>query len=238
VTALANDLERMTLHIDTSFTFDARGRMLLTNEPGPAARKPAPRVVLGRTPAGKLLRLGADVSDDVAQHVAQIVASLPPLTDLDGPPPAVPALRAALGLPAPGIGEYGGPAYHFPAAIPRLADAIQITRANVELAADTYPWLLTSLEEWWPCFGVVRDSAVVSVCFSSRLGDEAAAAGVDTRPEFRQRGFAAAATAGWGAAIRAQGREPFYSTGWDNLGSQAVARRVGLIAHGATTSYG
>jgi len=232
-----SDLELIRLDLDTGFSYDARGRMLLSNEPRTTARKPAPRLVLGRTLAGDDLRVGAEVPDSVARELEAVVESLPRLGRLDGPPPTLPAVREALERLAPITSEYSGPTYHFPASITRSGEAIQITSANVELARDTYPWLLTSVNDWWPCFGVVHDGAVVSVCFTARLSGQAAAAGVDTLRDFRQRGYAAAATAAWGAAIRASGRIPFYSTGWDNLASQGVARRVGLITHGSTTSW-
>jgi predicted GNAT family acetyltransferase len=116
-------------------------------------------------------------------------------------------------------------------------DAVQLTEANVSLAGDTYPWLVTELREWWPCFAVVRDGAAVSVCFSARIGSLAAEAGVDTRPDHRGRGFAANVTAAWAAAIQVSGRIPLYSTSWDNLASQGVAHRLQLTLFGADASW-
>jgi predicted GNAT family acetyltransferase len=77
----------------------------------------------------------------------------------------------------------------------------------------------------------------VSVCFSSRIGPLSMAAGVFTLLEHRGRGYAAIATAAWGAAVRMTGRIPVYGTSWDNLASQGVARRLGLIMHGAASSW-
>ncbi len=83
------------------------------------------------------------------------------------------------------------------------------------------------------CMAVVRDGAAVSVCFSSRIGPWATEAEVETLPDFRGRGYAAAVTAGWGLAVQAAGSIPLYTTSWENFASQGVARRVGLTMYGA-----
>ena len=46
------------------------------------------------------------------------------------------------------------------------------------------------------------------------------------------RGFASAAVAAWAAALRERGRLPLYSTSWENLASQGVARKLGMVAYG------
>ena len=42
--------------------------------------------------------------------------------------------------------------------------------------------------------------------------------------------------AGWAAAVRQQGILPLYSTSWDNLASQGIARSLGMIAYADTWS--
>ncbi len=59
---------------------------------------------------------------------------------------------------------------------------------------------------------------------------------METLEEFRGRGYAAAVVAAWARAVRASGRIPFYSTSWDNIASQAVARSLGLIQYGSELS--
>lgn len=259
-----DDHDLMRINADTSFTYDARGRMLRTNEPREQERRPAPRLFLGRTNGGYVTRFGAAVPDAVAHQVAGILDHHPVDDGLQFRPATLAAVRETLSMPVqaahhrgapPGLGdiqvpgqgatdqhvpvsvEEGGPTYRFPASVARPGEAVQLTDANVEAARDTYPWLLDELADWWPCFAVLRDGAAVSVCFSSRRGDGAAAAGVDTLPAFRGHGYAATVTAAWGAAIRASGRIPLYSTTWSNQASQGVARRAGLIAFGAYATW-
>jgi RimJ/RimL family protein N-acetyltransferase len=232
-----DDRDLMGIYADTGFTYDARGRMLRTNDPREVARRPAPRLFLGRTMAGHVVRYGAAVPDALARRLEAILDGQPPVGDLHAPPAALAAVREALARHAPITTESGGPAYRFPASIARPGEVVHLTGANRELVRDTYPWLYDELADWQPCFAVVRDGAAVSVCFSSRMGADAAEAGVDTLPAFRGRGYAATVTAAWGAAVRETGRIPLYSTAWENLASQGVARRLGLIMFGADPTW-
>ena len=159
-----------------------------------------------------------------------------PISDLQPPPAILAPLREALAQHAPIASETSGPAYRFPATIPRPKGVVRLTAANRDLARATFPWLCDEFNDWQPCSVQVVDGAAVSVCMTSRLAAPAAEAGVDTLPAFRGRGYAAAVTAAWGAAIRESGRIPIYSTSWDNVASQGVARRVGLIMFGADTT--
>ena len=74
----------------------------------------------------------------------------------------------------------------------------------------------------------VDDDRVVSLCHSARLTDRGAEAGTWTDPDYRGRGYAAAATAAWGSLLASSGRTLFYSTSSDNLSSQRVAERLEL----------
>jgi hypothetical protein len=234
---MIDDRSLMEIRADTGFTYDARGRMLLTHEPRAAERRPAPRFLLGRTVDGYVLRFGATVPDALVQRLTKIGEAEPVGGDLQIPPATLAAVRAALERDGPIASAGGGPAYRFPEEFTAAREAIRLTAATIEAVRATFPWLHDELADWWPCFAVLRDGAAVSVCFSARTGAQAAEAGVETRPDFRGRGYAATVTAAWGAAIQASGRIPLYSTSWDNLASQSVARRVGLVTFGTDASW-
>ncbi|MGH7448604.1 MAG: GNAT family N-acetyltransferase [Longimicrobiales bacterium] len=95
------------------------------------------------------------------------------------------------------------------------------------------------LEDWRddvsagsPMAVVLEGDRAVSVCCSVRITPHAHEAGVETHPDFRRRGHAAAAVAAWARAVLEMGRVPLYSTSWENDSSRAVASRLGLIQYG------
>ncbi len=49
----------------------------------------------------------------------------------------------------------------------------------------------------------------------------------------QHRGHGTAVVAGWAAAVQRLGRVPLYGTSWDNVASQGVARKLGLVCFGA-----
>jgi GNAT superfamily N-acetyltransferase len=230
-----DDRELMAIQAATLFRFDPRGRIVGSNEPNGHF---APRLFLGRTKDGHIVRYGATLPDTVMRQVGEIVEREPRVANLAHMPVTMNELREALSQHGPVTREAGGPAYRFPDAIVPPANVVQLTDANRDLTRETFRWLYDDLPGWAPGFAVVEDGVAVSVCYSSRIGIDAAEAGVDTLPDYRGRGYAAAVTAAWGAAIRASGRIPLYSTAWDNHASQAVARRLGLIVYGADMSWG
>lgn len=236
-----NDGELMTLRADALFTYDKRGRMLRSNEPREDARRPAPRVFLGRTLTGHVVRFRAALPNDVVRRLTDIIERQPPLADLSDAPIIAPAvlagLRESLERQAPISQESAGPAYRFPDSVAQASEVVRLTGANRELARDTFPWLYAEVADWQPCFAIVMDGAAVSVCYSSRSASRVDEAGVDTLPEFRGRGYASIVTAAWAGAVRAAGREPVYSTSWENAASQGVARRLGLIIFGVDASW-
>lgn len=232
-----DDLALMDLRADGNFVRDDRGRLLRTNEPRADARQPAPRLFLGRTGLGHVVRFGATVPAGLADELGALFARDLAPGDTALPPATSAAVRAILERDSPVVAAIGGPAYRFPASLPCGGGAVRLTAGNRALLRVTYPWLYDELEDWQPCFAAVDGDRAVSVCFSSRIGPATAEAGLDTLPDHRRRGHAVAVTAAWAAAVRASGRVPLHSTAWSNLASQGVARRLGLVMFGEEATW-
>ena len=213
----------LEIQVSTLYRCDAFGRLMSLNEP---SSSPAPRFFLGRTQSGNLLRLHQDLPHDLVKEIEKLVEREPLPYTLHDPPREQFAIVHALRRHNAVITVHRGPAYAFLGPIPEVTGVVllgpaEATRLHPELAT-----LAAELASRQPCFAAMEDGVAVSVCYSARTGAHAAEAGVETAEAYRGRGLATRVTAAWAAAVRARGL--LYSTSWDNLASQAVARHLGL----------
>jgi RimJ/RimL family protein N-acetyltransferase len=162
-----------------------------------------------------------------------ILAEDPASSDFEQPLVTRQRLMSVLTKDAPIECTWEGPAWRFPDSMSRQADIVAITQAIAHLVPTDFAMLADEIQERQPFFGIVRDNRAVSICYSARNSDLAAEAGVDTLEAYRGRGFAVAVTASWADAVRRDGREPLYSTSWENAASRRVADKLGLILYGA-----
>ena len=222
-------MENSELAVAASFTHDAQGRIGYDNEP---EGDRAPRFFLARSAAANLWRMRDDLTDDVVRQLDALAAAEPVTSDLRAPPHQLDAYLTVLRASQPIAAVEFGPAYRFPDHLPTSGTTTPITRANLELLRHMVGDLADverDFETGQPSMVVVVDGYAVSVCFSARLTEHVASAGVETLPAYRGRGYATAVVADWARAVRASGRIPLYGTSWENSASQGVARRLGLI---------
>ena len=212
------------------FVHDERGRIVTRNA---LDGGPAPRFFLGRTADGNRWRFRDDVPDGLAATLEALSAEEPVVADLRDPPHHDARYRNLLAGHAP-VGEvWAGPAYRFPADLPRPdANIVRLTADNPSLlhGGDLEPWI-EDVGHSEPLVALVRDGRAVSVCGSVRVTREAHEAGVETSAAARGHGFAVAVVAAWAHAVREFGAEPFYSTSWENTASQGVASKLGLVPY-------
>jgi len=210
-------------------TTDARGRSWFVNEPGGG---PASRFSLWRAAGGAICR----IRHDVPLETASLLEALARDEDSPGEAGSWPRHRAGYLRALGATDDNGGPAYRFPGRLSPAGLAVRLAPADGHLlrALPGYEAdVTTAWAEREPRFVVIVDGVAVSICNTVRLTDRAAEAGVDTHPAHRGHGYAAMVVSAWAAAIRAGGREPYYSTSHDNAASQAVARKLGLIPYAA-----
>ncbi len=229
------DLELMEIHVEVLFIHDQNGRLASINK---LEKPPAPRFFLGRTAEGNLWRFRHDLPVDVVAELKALCASEPVMPDLRMPPVHLESYRDVLATHGEIQRDYMGPVYRFPDEIAHPGDAVRITVDNGDLLRPGFADMVPELGlDNTLVFAVVEGGRAVSICCNARTSSRAAGAGVETLEEHRGRGYAARAVAGWALTVRELGLVPLYDTWWENVASQRVAEKLGLILYGVDLHF-
>lgn len=213
---VVNRRELLHIQLRTAFLLDRHGRLLAINEPGSPA---APRVFVATSEGERVLRVRRDIPESVARAWLAAGASDDRLVE-------------AVAAHAPIQREHRGPAYWLPPQAVRSAEGVVDVRSS---RLPLHPELVArgwGRSEAAPYLGIVRDGQVVAVCYSSRDGDAACEAGVETATSYRGRTLGELAVRAWAAAVQASGRMALYSTSWDNAASRRIAAKLGAEEYG------
>ena len=226
-----SDTELMKIQVEVLFTQDENGPLQYINEPI-GYKKPAPRFFFGYTNEGSICRFRYDLPDNVVAQLKEVAAAEPMLAPSKQIPKSHRQFEDILQNHAPIERVWVGPAYRFPQHITPPTNVIRLSREHAGLLKEDFAEMVSELNSFQPYLAVIEDSQVVSICQSVRLSSRAHEAGVDTLVGYRQRGYATSVVKAWALAVRALNRMPLYSTSWDNVASQGVAQRLGLVQYG------
>lgn len=226
-----SDRELMKIQAEALFTQDENRRLRHINEPI-GDRKSAPRFFIGYTNEGSICRFRHDLPDNVVAQLKEVAAAEPMPMNSQKIPRNRRQFEAILQSHAPIERVWVGPAYRFPEHITPPTNIVQLSRENVGLLKGDFAEMVPELNSSQPYSAIIEDSQAVAICRSVRVSPRAHEAGVNTLIGYRRRGYATAVVAAWALAVRALNRIPLYSTSWDNLASQSVARRLGLVQYG------
>ena len=223
--------ELMKIQVEVLFTQDENGCLQRINEPTGDV-KPAPRFFFGYTNEGSICRFRHDLPDNVIAQLKEVAATEPIHINSQKIPRSHRQFEDILQSHAPIERVWVGPAYRFPEHITPLTNVVRLSCENAGLLKKGFAEMVSELNSSQPYLAIIEDSQAVSICQSVRLSSRAHEAGVDTRVGYRRRGYATSVVAAWALAVRALNRIPLYSTSWDNVASQGVARRLGLVQYG------
>ena len=226
-----SNMELMKIQVEVLFTQDENGCLQYINEPI-GDTKIAPRFFFGNTNEGSICRFRHDLPDNVVTQLKEVAATKPMPMNSQKIPSIHGQFKEILQSHALIERVWIGPAYRFPEQIAPPTNVVRLSRANADLLKGDFAEMVSELNNSQPCLAVVEDSQTVSICRSVRLSSRAHEAGVDTLTGYRRRGYATSVVAAWALAVRALNRIPLYSTSWDNVASQGVARRLGLVPYG------
>jgi GNAT superfamily N-acetyltransferase len=215
--------------MDALYRRDAEGRLLCTNE---WERRPAPRFHLMRTAAGPIFRFRADVPEEAAGRLAELCEQEPADRAFEELPFRHERYLAILAAHAPVEKQWSGPAYMSVRDVAPSRVPVTIDGGNADLLRERFADWLPDVPHRRPFVAMIEDGHAVALCASVRISAAVHCAGVETHSDYRRRGYASAAVAGWARAVKAQGATPFYSTSWDNIASRHVAGRLGMALVG------
>ncbi|MEC0126696.1 GNAT family N-acetyltransferase [Paenibacillus pabuli] len=214
----------MQIQADTLYTMDDRKRLLSINE---ADGGQAPALFIGITSAGQCSYYHEQLPINLIEE----------LGCESGLPLDIPKLIRMVETFKPVQSVWMGPAYAFPEKCGEWHPNVQlIDRHRAFQLAEHFPDLMEHLSAKMPVAAYVIEGSAVAVCCSARVSTQGAEASLYTAPDFRGQGYAAEAVKCWQHHVKESGRIPLYSTSWDNVASQAVARKLGLIQFGVDFS--
>ena len=226
-----SDRELMKIQVEVLFTQDENMRLQCINEPTGDV-KPAPRFFFGYTNEGSICRFRHDLPDNVIAQLKKVAAAEPPSTNSQKIPRNHRQFEAILQNHAPIERVWIGPAYRFPEHITPPTNVVRLSCEKAGLLKKGFAEMMPELNSSQPYLAIIEDSQAVAICRSVRVSSRAHEAGVDTLVGYRRRGYAMSVVAAWALAVRALNRIPLYSTSWDNVASQGVAQRLGLVQYG------
>lgn len=224
------DIELMKIQVEVLFTQDENGHLQRINEPTGDV-KPAPRFFFGYTNEGSICKFRHDLPDTVVAQLKEVAAEPLPMNSCKIPKNCR-QFEDILQSHLPIERVWMGPAYRFSERITPPTNVIRLSREDAGLLKGNLADIRPELNSPHPCLAIIENSQVVSICRSVRVSSRAHEAGVETLTGHRRRGHATSVVAAWALAVRALNRIPLYSTSWDNVASQGVAQRLGLVQYG------
>jgi hypothetical protein len=233
-----DDRALLSIQFDTAFETARPARIVRANDPD---HSPGPLLWLAGSQAGNVFGVRTDVADALARELLALAAREPPFAPPNDAPQHLDRYLSLLTRDGVAPQYTAGVVYELPKDLPAPCGVTTVDSEGAEgkkliaaLETNGMPDGLREMgfedasEFWAPWCAALFYGQLVAVCFAARLSDRGAEAGVATAKNFRGRGFAAAATAGWSRMTSLRSRRLFYSTDRTNRSSQRVAERLGL----------
>lgn len=220
-------------HAETLYVLDGSGDMVSVNEPWGSSQPRAPAFHLGWSDDSYVALFRHDVALETRQEIQSLLKSQWPFLVSPKSPPDRARYVAILG----GTSRRGsGPAFATDGAPESGADALEVTPDNADVLDAGFQDWIPEIAQSRPMFAVVVGGQAVSVCRTVRRSVRGIEAGIDTVEGHRRRGYARRAVAAWCRAARREGKLGFYSTGFSNGASCALAKSLELKQFGAEFS--
>ncbi|WP_410982900.1 GNAT family N-acetyltransferase [Bacillus cereus] len=224
---MLSHLELMSIQTEVLFSHNQSGKITSINDPDSTI---APRFFLGHTKDGTIRRYRFDLPSVLIHEIDELFTNHPNHIDLA-------KIMSMLSKEQSIHKIWIGPAFAFLNDLDNPINVIQVTEENKELLQQNFPNLLHQLKWRQPCFAILKNERIVSVCCSARSTSLVAEASVETLVAFQGKGYGYHVVTAWAKAVQEENRIPLYSTSWDNFASQAVAKKLKLIQYGTDIHF-
>ena len=108
-----------------------------------------------------------------------------------------------------------------------IENCIQINEDNIkEHALKDFKWLKDEIKYCQPCYGIINNRQIISICRSVRITKEAHEAGIETIEKYRGNDLARKVLINWATNVIERGCIPLYSTLKENISSKRVAEKT------------
>lgn len=218
---MLSDLELMKHHVNVLYKHNTENRITVVNEP---PYEVAPLIFIGATRDGSVVRYLNSLNAEIVERIEYVIR--------DNPANLAEVTRI-ISLDRTLNDLSFGPAYAFPDFKDKSSTkAIKVTYENKELLKSHFPYTFEGFDYKQPCYVIVEDNKVISICCSARQTSFADEASVYTNEDYRGRGYGVEVTTAWAAEVQRKERIALYSTSWDNFASQSLARKLQLVQYG------
>ncbi len=221
---MCSDFQLLEIEVEATYCLDDSGCF---------SDDEATRFFIGQTRCANLSRFRNDQPHELIVELEAVVEREPVVSDLRAGLTYLEEYKRILSKWGPMERVKNGLGYRYPQKLQRFPDVVRVGHDNVHLGTESFSWLLEEINDCQPCIAVVEDGKFVSVCHTVRISSKAHVAGVDTLDGYRRKGYATAVAVEWGIAVRELGSMPIYSTALDNIASQGVAAKAGLVLYNA-----
>ncbi len=222
ITISINDMnELMRIQAETLYVLDDDDKIVSINEPGQTS---APLIFFGKTRNATLKYFKYDLPQALIDEINQMTQSELSIINVCKILENYKTLKNV----------WIGPAYSFPDIVPSICDRniCLITDMNRHYLTKYFSETNDNYEQRSPIMAYIVDGDAVSICCSARKSSRAIEASLYTYEQFRGKGFANKVVNEWSREVVNIGYIPLYSTSWENLNSQRVAQKLGLIQYG------
>jgi hypothetical protein len=219
----------LEMHIEALFILNSQSKLVTINEPWDKT-KTAPRLYLGKTFDGSIIyKFRYDIPAEIVKKLEKYLSKETLLNEDNKIRHTNEYLKILESK-----NYFEEICYFYKDTINLINNScIKITAENInDFELNGFEWLNDEITYCQPCYGIIENDKIISICRSVRITEKAHEAGIETVKEYRGKGLAMIVLINWANDIQRNEYIPLYSTSKGNKSSQRVAEKALLNIFG------